>query len=80
MGVRVSRIVLIYALSLLMALVAGGLLSGCDPEWKNLTTAQKLEDFHYLFSVLEDNHPYLALKTRVEGYDWLSHRQSSSKP
>lgn len=75
MGVRVSRIVLIYALSLLMALVAGGLLSGCDPEWKNLTTAQKLEDFHYLFSVLEDNHPYLSLKARVEEYDWLSHKQ-----
>lgn len=76
MGVCLSRMKLIYALSvLLMVLVAGGLLSRCDPEWKNLTTAQKLEDFHYLFSVLEDNHPYLALKTRVEGYDWLSHRQ-----
>lgn len=76
MGVCLSRIKLIYALSLLlMVLVAGGLLSGCDPEWKNLTPEQKLEDFHYLFSVLEDNHPYLALKTRVEGYDWLSHRE-----
>lgn len=65
-----------FILALLLALpLAGGLFSGCCLKWKNLTMAQKIEDFSYLFGLLEDNHPYLALKARVEGYDWSSHRQ-----
>jgi len=40
-----------------------------------LTTDQKLEDFRYMFDILRENHPYLALKARVEGYDWLAHEQ-----
>jgi hypothetical protein len=63
------------ALLVLFALLLAGFVSGCSPKWRNLTTEQKLEDFNYLFSVLEQNHPYLALKARAEGYDWLSHRQ-----
>jgi len=62
-------------------LVAGSLLlslaafaPGCSPNWKNLTVEQRLEDSSYLFGVLKDNHPYLALKSRAEGYDWLVHQ------
>jgi len=32
-----------------------------------------MADFEHLFSVLVDNHPFLALKARVEGYEWASH-------
>lgn len=48
------------------------LLASCKPE---LTTEQKLEDFSYLFGILRDNHPYLDLKARVEGYNWLAHEK-----
>jgi len=34
-----------------------------------------MEDFEYLFGIVEENHPYLVLKARTEGYNWLSHRQ-----
>ena len=37
-----------------------------------MTTEQKLEDFRYLFEIFRENHPYLSLKKRVEGYDWLA--------
>ncbi len=36
-----------------------------------LTMAQKIEDFEYLFQQFRANHPYLALKARVEGFDWI---------
>lgn len=49
------------------------LLPGCSGN--QLTTDQKLEDFRYMFHILRENHPYLALKARVEGYDWLGHEQ-----
>ncbi|MBC7339850.1 MAG: PDZ domain-containing protein [Firmicutes bacterium] len=49
------------------------LLPGCSGN--QLTTDQKLEDFRYMFDILRENHPYLALKARVEGYDWLAHEQ-----
>jgi len=54
------------------ALIAGLLvviLTSCEA---GLTTEQKLEDFRYLFGIIRDNHPYLELKARVEGYDWLA--------
>ncbi|MCL6450573.1 MAG: hypothetical protein K6T75_04670 [Acetobacteraceae bacterium] len=39
---------------------------------RELSTQEKLEDLRYLFEVFRDNHPYLALKARVEGSDWLA--------
>jgi len=63
------------------------IVSGCAsvPE---LTTEQKLQDFEFLFQAFRDNHPFLFLKARVEGYDWLAHeaefedmiRQTGNKP
>jgi hypothetical protein len=47
------------------------LTTGCSG--RQLSTEQKVADFEYLFEVLRDNHPYLALKARTEGYDWVSH-------
>lgn len=42
---------------------------------RNLTKEQKLSDFRHLFAILRDNHPYLSLKARTEGYDWLAHEK-----
>jgi hypothetical protein len=63
----------------LCALLLAGFVSGCSPKWKNLTREQRLEDFNYLFDVLKDNHPDLAIKARTEGYDWASHRNEFEK-
>ena len=38
-----------------------------------LTPDQKAADFEHLFQVIRDNHPFICLKARVEGYDWLAH-------
>jgi hypothetical protein len=47
---------------------------GGDPEILGpaLTKEQALEDFRYLFEKLRNYHPYIELKRRVEGYDWLA--------
>lgn len=36
-----------------------------------LTKQQKLEDFEYLYNVIKDNYPYIKLKERIFGYNWL---------
>lgn len=46
-------------------------MSGCG---RQLTTEEKQADFEYLFTVLSENHPYLALKARAEDYDWIAHK------
>lgn len=40
-----------------------------------LTTEQKLEDFEYLYRMLEQNYPYFEVKKRQLGMDWLSKKQ-----
>lgn len=40
-----------------------------------LTTAQKLEDFNYLYKTLEENYPFFEVKKRMLGYDWLSQKK-----
>lgn len=42
---------------------------------RDLSTEQKLEDLRYLFEIIRDNHPYIELKARVEGYNWLEHEK-----
>lgn len=39
-----------------------------------LTQAERLEDLDYLYNMMKENHPYIALKARTEGYDWLAHK------
>lgn len=63
---------LLYA-SAGFTLIAGLLVAFLTSCGAGLTTEQKLEDFRYLFGIIRDNHPYLELKARVEGYDWLAH-------
>lgn len=52
--------------------ILGILLTSCT---KGLSTEEKLEDFSYLFETLWENHPYIELKSRVEGYNWLEHEK-----
>ncbi len=40
---------------------------------KQFSTEQKIADFERLFQVVEDSHPLVGLKARVEGYDWVAH-------
>ncbi len=61
------------ALVLLLALALFAQVAGCGPVVPELTTEQKLEDLDYLLAIFRDNHPFLHLKARVEGYDWLAH-------
>jgi hypothetical protein len=44
-----------------------------QPAYSSLTEDQKLEDFRYLFSTLNDECPGLPIKGCVEGFDWVSH-------
>lgn len=42
---------------------------------QELTTEEKLEDFNYMYKILEENHPYFEVEKRKTGYDWLAHRE-----
>lgn len=39
-----------------------------------LTMEEKLEDFSYMYQILEENHPYFEVEKRKTGYDWLDHK------
>lgn len=59
------------AVFLCSAIVILSVLPGCS---KPLTREQRLADLNYLLEVLSENHPYVSLKSRIEGYDWIAHR------
>ena len=59
------------ALLLCIAAVALAVLPGCS---EPLSEEQRLEDLDYLIDIFSENHPFISLKSRVEGYDWLDHR------
>jgi hypothetical protein len=40
-----------------------------------MTTDERLEDFEYMYNILENNFPYFEVEKRKTGYDWLSHRE-----
>ncbi|MFZ5353386.1 MAG: S41 family peptidase [Bacillota bacterium] len=40
-----------------------------------LTMEQRLEDFHYMYDILEECYPYFEIKKRMLNYDWLAHKQ-----
>ncbi len=41
----------------------------------NLTTKEKLEDFEYLYGVLEQNYPFFKVNERLYGVDWLGNKR-----
>ncbi|MBN2694353.1 hypothetical protein JXR93_06795, partial [bacterium] len=44
-----------------------------------LTQNQKLEDFDYLFDIIQENYPFLELNKRVNGIDWISNKEKYRK-
>lgn len=40
-----------------------------------LTMEEKLEDFNYMYKILEENHPYFEVEKRKTGYDWLGSKE-----
>lgn len=60
---------------ILLAAALSILVCSCQGAPNELTTEQKVEDFRYLYQVFKDNHPFLGLKARAEGYDWLAHEK-----
>ncbi len=76
----ICRTATLLTVTLLTAiLLTSALLTSCAQTTPQLTTEQKLEDFRCMFDILKDNHPFLALKARVEGYDWLAHEEEFEK-
>ena len=41
-----------------------------------LTMEEKLEDFEYLYSLIEENYPLLKVSERVNGFDWLGEKEN----
>ncbi|MEQ2128493.1 S41 family peptidase [Caldanaerobacter subterraneus KAk] len=46
---------------------------------KGLTTEQKLEDFEYLYNILQKNYPFFEVGKRKTAFDWLSHKEEFEK-
>lgn len=63
---------------LIILMVMMFLMTGCT-SWKNktsqLTEGQKVEDFNYLYKVIEENYPYLEVNKRQNNVDWLSKKE-----
>jgi C-terminal processing protease CtpA/Prc len=53
---------------------AAPVVSGTPAE-AGLTKEQKLEDFEYLYKVLEENYPFFEVNKRVHGVDWLANKE-----
>lgn len=47
-------------------------LKPIEPE--DLSAEEWLEDFEYLYEFVKDNYPYLSVKERTHGYNWLDLR------
>ena len=43
-----------------------------DP--RDMGVEERLEDFEYLYNLVQENYPYLPLKERTHGYNWLDLR------
>src|SRR5690606_21955752 len=41
---------------------------------RELTMEEKLEDFEYMYNILEENYPFFKVNERVNGVDWLGNK------
>jgi len=44
-----------------------------------LTTEHYMEDYQHLYSIIETNYPYLALKERTHGANWLDRKEAATE-
>lgn len=42
--------------------------------YEPLTTEEKIEDFEYLYMILEENYPFFGVNKRLHGVDWLNNK------
>lgn len=40
-----------------------------------LTEAEKIEDFEYMYKILQENYPFFEVNKRLHGVDWLSNKE-----
>lgn len=45
----------------------------------NASTAEKLEDFEYLYKILEKNYPFFNVNKRLNNIDWLKNKKKYEK-
>ncbi len=66
----------LFAIILLMMAV----LFGCSIVEENdgniLTSEEKLEDFQYMYKIIEENYPYIEVNKRLNNVDWLANKES----
>lgn len=46
---------------------------------KQLSTKEKIEDFEYIYEVIEEGYPYLEVNKRLNNIDWLSKKEQYIK-
>ena len=68
---------IILALTVLIFVLAGcaGNMEKTDvsgSEVMQLTQEEKLKDFEYMYTILEENYPYFEVNKRKNGIDWMS--------
>lgn len=65
-----------YLLILLLVIVGISLLiyKSINSLDKNLTKKEKVEDFQYMYDVIEKGYPYLGVNKRVNNVDWLANK------
>lgn len=45
---------------------------------EEMTRQQRIEDYEYIYSFIETNYPYIALKQRTLGTNWLERKQATA--
>lgn len=65
-----------YLLILLLVIVGISLLiyKSINSLDKNLTKKEKVEDFQYMYDVIEKGYPYLGVNKRVNNVDWIANK------
>jgi C-terminal processing protease CtpA/Prc len=71
--------VLVLLISVVLPVPACQAPATPDSQGDGLSVGQKIDDFRFLFTKIADYYPYLELKKRVEGFNWLAHRAEFEK-
>lgn len=50
-------------------------VSNTGPASTPLTMEEKLEDFEYLYKIMEENYPFLKVNERLNGVNWLKEKE-----
>lgn len=60
----------------ILLIIMFGLLVGCSTTNGNsqLSTKDKIEDFEYMYTVIEEGYPFLEVNKRLNNVDWLANK------